>query len=135
MAYWLLKSEPAAYGWPQMVKDKKTGWSGVRNHQAANNMKAMSPGDECFFYHSNDGKEIVGVVKVAKAYHPDPSDETGKFGMVEVAAEKPLKKPVTLMEIKSHPKLKEMVFARQSRLSVSPVTAEEWKIICKLGGV
>lgn len=135
MAHWLLKSEPAAYSWAQMVKDKKTGWSGVRNHQAANNLKAMKPGDECFFYHSNEGKEIVGIVKVTKSYHPDPSDETGKFGMVEVSAGRELPRPVTLAQIKVHPTLKEMVFARQSRLSVSPVTAEEWKIICKLGGL
>ena len=135
MAYWLLKSEPSAYSWDQMVADKKTGWSGVRNHQAAANLRSMKPGDECFFYHSNEGKEVVGVVKVTKPYHPDPTDETQRFGMVEVAAVKPLKKSVTLADIKIHPKLKEMVFARQSRLSVSPVTAEEWKIIAKLGGI
>lgn len=135
MAYWLMKSEPDAYAWDDMVKDKKTGWSGVRNHQAANNMKAMKLGDQCFFYHSNEGKEIVGIVKVTKLYHPDPSDKTGKFGMVEVAAVKPLKKPVTLADIKSHAKLENMAFVRQSRLSVSPVTADEWKIICKEGGV
>jgi predicted RNA-binding protein with PUA-like domain len=135
MAYWLLKSEPSAYSWAQMVKDKKTGWSGVRNHQAAANLRAMQPGDECFFYHSNEGKEIVGIVRVTKPYYPDPSDATHKFGMVDVVAVKPLAKPVTLADIKIHAKLKEMVFARQSRLSVSPVTAEEWKTICKMGGV
>jgi predicted RNA-binding protein with PUA-like domain len=135
MAYWLLKSEPSAYSWQQMMKDKKTGWSGVRNHQAAANLRAMQPGDECFFYHSNEGKEIVGIVRVAKSYYPDPSDATHKFGMVDVAAVKPLSKPVTLADIKIHVKLREMVFARQSRLSVSPVTAEEWKTICKMGGV
>jgi predicted RNA-binding protein with PUA-like domain len=135
MAYWLLKSEPAAYSWQQMEKDKKTDWTGVRNHQAANNMKAMKPGDECFFYHSNEGKDIVGIVKVSRAWRLDPDDAAGKFGMVEVSAEKSLKKPVTLVEIKAHATLKEMVFARQSRLSVSPVTPDEWKTICKLGGV
>jgi predicted RNA-binding protein with PUA-like domain len=135
MAYWLLKSEPNAYSWDQMVKDKTTGWTGVRNHQAAANLRAMHPGDECFFYHSNEGKEIVGVVRVTKPYHPDPTDETHKFGMVEVSAVKPLAKSVTLADIKIHPKLKEMVFARQSRLSVSPVTADEWKIIVKMGGI
>lgn len=135
MAYWLLKSEPSAYSWQMMMKDKKTGWSGVRNHQAAANLRAMRSGDECFFYHSNEGKEIVGIVKVAKPYYPDPSDATNKFGMVDVAAVKPLAKPVTLADIKVHAKLKEMVFARQSRLSVSPVTADEWKLVCKLGGV
>lgn len=135
MAYWLVKSEPSAYSWQQMQKDRKTGWSGVRNYQAANNMKAMKPGDECFFYHSNDGKEIVGTVTVTKTYHADPSDETGRFGMVEVSAGKMLKQPVTLAAIKDHPALKDMVFVRQSRLSVSPVTAAEWKVIAKLGGI
>lgn len=135
MAYWLMKSEPGAYSWAQMVKDKKTGWSGVRNYQAAANMKAMKAGDECFFYHSNEGKEIVGTVIVSKTYHPDPTDEKGKFGMVEVKAGAAFKNPVTLAEIKIHPKLKQMAFVKQSRLSVSPVTADEWKTICKLGGI
>lgn len=135
MAYWLMKSEPDAYSWQQMVKDKKSGWTGVRNYQASNNMKAMKIGDECFFYHSNEGREIVGIVKVSKLYHPDPTDETGKFGMVEVTAVKALSKPVTLADIKAHAKLKGMALVRQSRLSVSPVSADEWKMICKLGGV
>lgn len=135
MAYWLIKSEPSAYSWQQMLKDEKTGWSGVRNHQAAGNMKSMAIGDECFFYHSNEGKEIVGTVKVIKTYHPDPSDETGTFGMVEVSAGKALKKPVGLAFIKSHRELKNMAFVKQSRLSVSPVTASEWKEICALGGI
>lgn len=135
MAYWLMKSEPSAYSWKQMVKDKKSGWTGVRNHQASNNMKAMKLGDECFFYHSNEGREIVGIVKVSKLYHPDPTDGGGKFGMVEVTAGAPLKKHVTLADIKSHPKLKTMALVKQSRLSVSPVTADEWKTICTLGGV
>ena len=135
MAYWLVKSEPSAYAWAQMVKDKKTGWTGVRNHQAANNMKAMKVGDECFFYHSNEGKEIVGIVRVTKTYHPDPTDETGKFGMVEMTAGAPLEKPVGLADIKVHAALKNMAFVKQSRLSVSPVTADEWKAVCKLGGI
>lgn len=135
MSYWLIKSEPAVYPWQQMVKDKKTGWSGVRNHQAAANMRAMKIGDEAFFYHSNEGKEIVGIVTITKLYYPDLSDETGKFGMVEVTADKPLPRPVTLAAIKAHPQLKTMAVVRQSRLSVSPVTAEEWKVICKLGGL
>lgn len=134
MAYWLMKSEPAAYSWQQLVKDKKTGWTGVRNYQASNNMKAMQIGDEAFFYHSNEGKEIVGIMRISKPYHPDPTDETGRFGMVEVAAVAPFKRPVTLAEIKTHPQLKDMAFVRQSRLSVSPVTAAEWKLLCKLGG-
>lgn len=135
MAYWLMKSEPDAYSWAQMTKDKKSGWTGVRNYQASNNMKAMKIGDECFFYHSNEGKEIVGIVRVSKLYHPDPTDETGRFGMVEVSHVKAMKKPVTLAEIKVHPKLKTMAFVKQSRLSVSPVTDAEWQVICKLGGV
>lgn len=134
MAYWLIKSEPSAYAFEQMLKDKKTGWSGVRNYQAANNMKAMKVGDECFFYHSNEGKEIVGIVKVLKTYHADPSDETGRFGMVEVGSAKPVKNTVTLADIKAHPKLQNMSFVKQSRLSVSPVTAPEWDVICKLAG-
>jgi len=135
MAYWLMKSEPDAYSRDKMRKDKKTGWSGVRNYQASNNMKAMQIGDEAFFYHSNEGKEIVGTVKISKLYHPDPSDEKGKFGMVEVTAGDSFKTPVTLAAIKEHDKLKEMAFVRQSRLSVSPVTAAEWKLLCKLGGL
>lgn len=130
-----MKSEPSVFSWDDMVKAKKTGWDGVRNYQAANNMKAMQIGDECFFYHSNEGKEIVGTVKVSKTYHPDPGDKTGKFGMVEVSAGVKFKTPVTLAGIKAHPKLKNMAFVKQSRLSVSPVTAEEWKLLCKLGGV
>ena len=129
MAYWLIKSEPSVYSWDQMVRDGTTFWSGVRNHQAAANMKAMKKGDQVFFYHSNEGKEIVGIVEVVKEYYPDHTDEDGKFGMVDVKAVKPLKKPVTLTQIKAHPKLKAMALVRQSRLSVSPVTKEEWEEI------
>jgi predicted RNA-binding protein with PUA-like domain len=135
MAYWLMKSEPDAYAWEQMVKDKTTNWSGVRNYQAANNMKAMQKGDLAFFYHSNEGLEIVGIVEVVKLYHPDPSDEKGRFGMVTVKAAKPFAKTVTLAAIKAHDTLKTMALVKQSRLSVSPVTAQQWKTICKLGGV
>ncbi len=135
MQYWLMKSEPAAYSWDEFLKDRKTGWTGVRNFQARNNMRAMQKGDRAFFYHSNDGREIVGVMEVVKEYHPDPTDATGTFGMVAVAPVAPFKNPVTLLQIKAHPKLREMALIRQSRLSVSPVTAEEWKILCKMGGV
>ena len=135
MAYWLVKSEPSAWSWEQQVKAGKTNWNGVRNFQANNNLKAMKPSDHCFFYHSNDGKEIVGIVEVVRGYYPDPSDETGKFGMVDVKAVKALKRPVTLIQIKSDPGLQDMAFVRQSRLSVSPVTADEWKLICKMGGI
>ena len=127
-----MKSEPSAYSWGQLVKDKRTGWSGVRNYLANNNMKAMKIGDEAFFYHSNEGLEIVGIMKIVGLWHPDPSDKTGKFGMVDVAPVKPLKNPVTLAAIKSHPLLSQMVFVKQGRLSVSPVSAKEWREIVKL---
>ncbi|MDD9900086.1 MAG: EVE domain-containing protein [Alphaproteobacteria bacterium] len=135
MAYWLMKSEPNVFSWDDMVKVKKEGWDGVRNYQASNNMKAMKIGDMAFFYHSNIGKEVVGIVKISKLYHPDPTDTSGRFGMVEVSAHKPLKTAVTLADIKAHPKLQKMALVKQSRLSVCPVTADEWKTICKLGGV
>ncbi|MDE1901957.1 MAG: EVE domain-containing protein [Alphaproteobacteria bacterium] len=133
MKYWLMKSEPSAYAWEQLVKDKRTGWNGVRNYQANNNMKAMAVGDRAFFYHSNEGREIVGVMEIVGPWRLDPSDDTGKFGMVDVAPVAALKKPVTLDVIKTHPLLADMVFVRQGRLSVSPVTAAEWKAIEKLG--
>jgi predicted RNA-binding protein with PUA-like domain len=107
----------------------------VRNHQAAANLRAMKKGDRCFFYHSNEGKEIVGIVEVAKTAYPDPSDETGKFVMVDVKAVAPLKTPVTLAQMKDDPALKAMALLKQSRLSVCPVSDAEWKHICKLGGV
>lgn len=133
MACWLLKSEPFAYSWTQMVRDGTTRWNGVRNHQAANNLKAMKKGDKAFFYHSNEGKQVMGIVEVIKEAHPDPTDDTGKFVMVDVKTVKPFARPVTLAEIKAHPDLRNMAFVRQSRLSVSPVTAGEWKIINSLG--
>jgi predicted RNA-binding protein with PUA-like domain len=135
MAYWLMKSEPSAYSWDQLVKDGKTNWSGVRNFQAAINLKAMKPGDRAFFYHSNEGLEIVGVMEIVKAAYPDPSDKAGRFVMVDVKPLSPLKTPVTLAAIKAESKLKEMKLVRQGRLSVSPVSAEEWKLISKMGGV
>lgn len=135
MQYWLMKSEPSAWSWDQQVKKKVESWNGVRNYQAANNMKAMRLGDRAFFYHSVDEKQIVGIVEVCKLYYPDPTDETGKFGMVDVKALLPLKQPVTLAQIKAEPKLKDLALLRQSRLSVSPVDAPSWKLICRLGGV
>ena len=133
MAHWLVKSEPGSWSWEDQVKHKTTGWDGVRNYQAANNMKAMKKGDRCFFYHSVNEKRIVGVVEVVKEYHPDPSDASGRFGMVEVKAVKPFRKPVTLAEIKAEPKLAELALIRQSRLSVMPIGEAEWKLICKMG--
>lgn len=135
MNYWLMKSEPSAWSWESQVKKKVESWNGVRNYQAAKNMKAMKLGDRAFFYHSVDEKQIVGIVEVCKLYHPDPTDETGKFGMVSVKALMPMKTPVTLAQIKAEPKLKDLALLRQSRLSVSPVDAASWKLICKMGGV
>lgn len=135
MKYWLMKSEPSAWSWEQQVRKKVESWNGVRNYQAANNMKAMSLGDRAFFYHSADEKRIVGIVEVVKLYYPDPTDETGRFGMVDVKALMPLKTPVTLAQIKAEPKLQHLPLIRQSRLSVLPVDAASWKLICKMGGV
>ena len=134
MAHWLVKSEPSVYGWDQMVKDKRTFWSGVRNHQAAANMKAMKKGDLAFFYHSGEGKEIVGIVRVAKEYYPDHTDETGKFGMVDLEAVKPLKSPVTLKAIKDDAKLKDFGLVRQGRLSVVSVSDTHWALLMKMAG-
>ena len=132
MAHWLIKSEPSAYSWDQFVKDKKTSWTGVRNAQASANLKAMKAGDLCFFYHSNEGKEIVGIAKVVKAAYPDPTDKDGKSITVDVAAVEPVKKPVSLAAIKADPTFKEFKLVRQSRLSVVPVSDEHWKTILKM---
>lgn len=133
MQYWLVKSEPHTWSWDDQVKAKATSWDGVRNHQAANNMKAMALGDRAFFYHSGDDKQIVGIVEVTKLYHPDPSDESGRFGMVDVKAVRPLVEPVTLAQIKAEPRLKDLTLVRNSRLSVQPVDKDAWTLICKMG--
>jgi predicted RNA-binding protein with PUA-like domain len=133
MAYWLVKSEPGTWSWDDQVKAKVTGWDGVRNYQAANNMKAMALGDLAFFYHSGDEKQIVGIVEVVKLYRPDPSDASGRFGMVEVKAVKPFVEPVTLARVKAEPRLENLTLVRNSRLSVQPVGEEEWALICKMG--
>jgi predicted RNA-binding protein with PUA-like domain len=135
MAYWLLKSEPSAYSWDQLVKDKRTNWSGVRNFQAAANLKAMKKGDRAFFYHSGEGKEIVGVAEIVKGAYPDTTDESGRFVMVDVVPVEPVKTPVSLAAIKATPALKNMPLVRLSRLSVSPVSAEEWRTIAKMAGI
>jgi predicted RNA-binding protein with PUA-like domain len=135
MAAWLVKSEPYKWSWEMQVAAKVTSWDGVRNHQAAANLRAMKKGERCFFYHSNEGKAIVGIVAVTKTAYPDPSDETGKFVMVDVKTVTPLKTPVTLAQMKADPALKNMALLKQSRLSVCPVTADEWAHICTLGGV
>jgi predicted RNA-binding protein with PUA-like domain len=137
MAYWLMKSEPASWSWDDQVKagEKGTFWNGVRNHSAKLNLMAMQIGDQAFFYHSNEGKAIVGIVEIIKPFYPDPTDPTGKFCMVDVHAVTPFKHPVTLEAIKADPRLKDMVLVNNSRLSVQPVAAQEWKIICAEGGV
>lgn len=133
MAYWLVKSEPGAYSWDDMVRDGRTHWNGVRNYQASNNMKAMKIGDRAFFYHSVNEKQVVGVVEIVKEYYPDHTDSSGRFGMVDVKPVAPMKKPVTLADIKAEPKLADIALVRQSRLSVMPVGKDEWKLICKMG--
>src|SRR3954471_8241320 len=136
MAYWLLKSEPAKYSWDRMVSDKRTHWDGVRNFQAAANMRAMKKGDRAFFYHSNEGKDIVGVVEIVREHHPDPTAEKGEpWVVVDVKSAEPLPQPVALDAIKKEPKLKDMALVKYSRLSVQPVTADEWKLVCKMGGM
>ncbi|WP_243370094.1 EVE domain-containing protein [Microvirga solisilvae] len=137
MAKWLYKSEPSVWSWDQQVAQgaKGTHWNGVRNHVAKQNLMAMKKGEQGFFYHSNEGKAVVGIVEVIKEYYPDHTDESGKFGMVDVKAVKPFKRPVTLDEIKKQPGLEKMILVNNSRLSVQPVTDEEWAIICKMGGV
>jgi predicted RNA-binding protein with PUA-like domain len=137
MAKWLYKSEPSVWSWDNQVAqgDKGTFWNGVRNHVAKQNLMAMKKGEQGFFYHSNEGKAVVGIVEVIKEYYPDHTDETGKFGMVDIKAVKAFKRPVTLDEIKAEPMLKDMILVNNSRLSVQPVTDEEWGIICKMGGL
>jgi predicted RNA-binding protein with PUA-like domain len=138
MNYWLVKSEPDAWSWDQQVKSGKKGeaWTGVRNHTAKQNLEKMKKGDLAFFYHSNVGKEIVGIVEVVREAYPDPSAKAGDpWVVVDLAAREPLKTPVTLEAIKKDPKLKDMALVKLSRLSVQPVTAAEWKIVCKMGGV
>jgi len=135
MQYWMLKSEPSAYSWDSLVKDGRTSWTGVRNHQAANNLRAMKQGDRGFFYHSNEGLAIVGVVEIVRETYPDPGDASGRFVTVDVAPLMPAKTPVTLTAIKATKALAELALVRQSRLSVSPVTAKEWRVLTKLAGI
>lgn len=135
MRHWLLKSEPTAYSWDQLVRDGATSWTGVRNHQAASNLKAMRVGDRGFFYHSNEGREIVGLIEIVKPAYRDPTDKTGSFVAVDVKPLAPVKTPVTLTAIKALPKLKGMALLRQGRLSVSEVTHAEWAIIAGLAGL
>jgi predicted RNA-binding protein with PUA-like domain len=135
MAYWLMKSEPETFSWAMLVDKGWTHWDGVRNHQAAANLRAMKVGELAFFYHSSTGKEVVGTMRVTKEHMPDPTDKTGKFVMVDVEPVKPLKTPVTLAEIRADPRFADFLLVRHSRLSVMPVGPAHWKSICRMGGI
>ena len=137
MAYWLFKTEPETWSWEMQKKKGAKGepWSGVRNFQAARNMKAMKEGDLGFFYHTGEEKRIVGIVEVIGEYRKDPTDETGRFGLVVVQGIEDVPRPVTLAEIRATPKLKDMVLVKYSRLSVQPVRDNEWELIRKMGGL
>ena len=132
-SYWLMKSEPDAYGWEDLVKQGEGLWDGVRNHRAKNNLAAMRVGDQAFFYHSNIGREIVGVVEVSEAGLTDPTDPQGKWAAVKVKPKRKLPRPVTLAQIKAEPRLAQCELVRQSRLSVAQITLEEWQVILELG--
>ena len=132
-AHWLVKSEPAKYSFSDLERDGKTTWDGVRNNQAALWLRAMKLGDEAFYYHSQEGLAVVGVAKVVREWFPDPTDPAGRFVAVEFAPVRRLPRPVTLAEIKANPALAGMTMLRQFRLSVTPITADEWRIICEMG--
>jgi predicted RNA-binding protein with PUA-like domain len=134
MNYWLIKQEPSKYSWEQFVQDKKTYWDGVRNYQARNNLKEMKKGDNLLFYHSVIGKEVVGVAKVTREAYPDPTTDDDRWVVVDLIPVTTIKKPVTLEAIKFHPDLQSIALVKQSRLSVSPLTAKEFKTILAMGG-
>ena len=135
MAYWLFKSEPSTWSWEMQKKKGDAGqeWDGVRNYQARNNMRAMKAGDRAFFYHSVNGTEVVGIVEVVAEAHPDSTDTTGKWECVDIAPVRPFTRPVSMAEIKAEPRLAQMVLVNNSRLSVQPVTPEEWAVVCETG--
>jgi predicted RNA-binding protein with PUA-like domain len=134
VGYWLVKSEPDSFSWDQQVANKIEPWTGVRNHTAKNNLKAMRKGDLAFFYHSNIGKEIVGIVEVEREAYPDPSATSGDWVCVDMKAVRPLPRPVTLVEIKAEPSLADNALVRLSRLSVMPIPKPHWDKICHMGG-
>ena len=136
MRYWLFKSEPDAWSWDDQVAKGEGGeeWDGIRNYQARNNMREMAVGDRGFFYHSVKEKRIVGIVEVCRESHPDSTTDDGRWDCVDVRAVRPFEAPVTLEQIKENPDLADIALTRQSRLSVAPITADEWAIICKMGG-
>ncbi len=135
MPYWLMKSEPESWSWQQQVAVGSTHWDGVRNAQAANNLKAMKVGDRAFFYHSGVERMIVGVVEVVRAYYPDSGDPSGRFGMVDVKAIAPLAAPISLAAVKAEPRLQHLALVRQSRLSVGPIDDDAWAILGTMGGI
>ena len=131
--HWLVKSEPSKYGWDKFVEDKQTYWDGVRNYTARNNLKAMKKGDEVFFYHSNEGLEIVGIANVAKEAYQDPTTDDTNWVVVDLKPVKKMKKPVTLATIKADKRLESISLVKQGRLSVCPITDDEWNVILELG--
>ncbi len=135
MARWLLKTEPETWSWNDQVKKGVEPWDGVRNHQAANNLKAMKAGDQALFYHSGQERRIMGLVEIAREFYPDPTDPAGRFVRVDVKTLRPLPRPVTLAEIKAEPRLSQIALVRQSRLSVMPLDAAAWKLLLNMGGL
>lgn len=133
--YWLMKSEPDAYSWDDLNEQGEGTWDGVRNHRAKNNLAAMEVGDKAFFYHSNIGLEIVGIMEISQAGITDPTDPTGKWAAVKVKPVEKMPHPVTLKAIKAEPRLAECELVRLSRLSVAEITSAEWKLICEMGGI
>jgi predicted RNA-binding protein with PUA-like domain len=134
MAYWLMKSEPFKYSWEQLLKDKKTFWDGVRNYAARNNLRAMKKGDLAFFYHSNEGVEIVGIAEIVKEAYQDPTTTEAAWVAVDIKPSQTLKNPVSLATIKADKRLANMALVKLGRLSVQPVTEKEWKIVLELAG-
>jgi predicted RNA-binding protein with PUA-like domain len=135
MAYWLLKSEPSKYSWDQLVADGRTHWDGVRNAQALINLRSMRQGERAFFYHSNEGKQIVGVVEIVRPFYPDPADPSGKLGMVDVRPVVAAAVPVGLPAMRANPELGQLSLLKQSRLSVCPVRDGEWAALCRMAGI
>jgi predicted RNA-binding protein with PUA-like domain len=135
MAYWLIKSEPSSYSWDRLVADGRTHWDGVRNAQALNNLRAMKPGERAFFYHSGEGREIVGVVEIVKDFYPDLADKSGKLGMVDVKPLMPTAVKVGLPAMRANPELAKLSLLRQARLSVCPVSTSEWIVLCGMAGI
>ena len=137
MPHWLYKTEPSSWSWSDQLAEGEKGaaWTGVRNHMARRNLEAMRIGDRGFFYHSTEGKAIVGIVEVVREYYPDPTDPAGKFGVVDLKAIQELPRPVTLEAIKAEPSLAAMSLVKNARLSVQPVTEAEWSHVCHMGGL